>query len=259
MNYYYFFVILHPYLGIQLYNSLEPDDQLLDFQNNINNPLNQCSTFITYNQVAALLARKTCPSVRNSKQIKIIHHRKSRQIDSGNLDIKAIQTTVNDHLSMIQYLFNNSINQTILVQELYKQAQKPPSLTSWRDWVDILCISTFFIILIYALACRPGFSLCDRLFIFLFRPVLDRIQQQQLQQQSPQPPQAPLSPQQLQQLQQSQLQPQQLQQQQQTKPPQQIHQYQIKYPPTSILPTAPPPTTYQQLKSISAIADTISK
>lgn len=242
MNYHYFFVILHRFLSIHLSNSLEPNDQLLDFQNNIHNPIKHCSTFITYNQVAALLAKNTCPSVRNSEKIKTIHHRKSRQIDSGNLDIKAIQTTVNDHRSMIQYLFNNTINQTILMQQLYKQTQTPPSLSSWRDWVDILCISTLFIILIYVSACRTGFSLCDRLFIFLFRPVLNRIQQEQLQQQLQQPQ---LPPQQLQ------------QQQQQTKPPRETHKYQIKYPPTSMNPKAPPSTTDQQLQNISTIANSI--
>jgi len=206
--------MLHYYVGVHLSNCSQSHGQLLDVHNNTNNQsstIQFCPSFITHNQVAALLAKNTCPSLTNSKKINNINDRKRRQIDSGNLDIKAIQTTVNDNRNMIQYLFNNTINQTILIDELYKHTRTPPSLTSWRDWVDILSVGLFLIMVIYVFACRAGFSLCDRLFIFFFRPILNRIQQQQLHQSSEQ---------------QQQLQEQQLQQQ-----------------PTSIYPTASPLTT----------------
>ncbi len=202
MNYYYFFVILHYYLGVHLSNCLQSHGLLFDFHSNTNNQssINQnCRSFITYNQVAALLARNTCPAFQNSNKINNNNDRTRRQIDSGNLDIKAIQTTVNDHRNMIQYLFNNSINQTILMQELYKHSRTPPSVTSWRDWIDIFCISLFLIMLIYVFACHAGFSVCDRLFIFLFRPVLNRLKQQQSEKQEHLQQQPQLQQQQLQQ------------------------------------------------------------
>ncbi len=222
--------MLHYYVSVHLSYCSQSHGQLFDFHNNTNNQssINQCCPrFITYNQVAALLARSTCPSIEKSNKIDNINDRTRRQIDSGNLDIKAIQTTVNDNRNMIQYLFNNTINQTILIDELYKHTRTPPSLTSWRDWVDILSIGLFLIMVIYVFACRAGFSLCDRIFIFFFRPILNRIQQQQLYQSSEQ---------------QQQLQEQQLQQQ-----------------PTSIYPTASPLTTSQQLRSLSKIPDGIQQ
>jgi hypothetical protein len=185
MNYHYFFLILHYYVGVHLSNSSQLHAQLFDFQNNTNNQssiIRSCPSFITYNQVVALLAINTCPSFEKSNKINDINHRKRRQIDSRNLDIKAIQTTINDNRNMIQYLFNNSINQTILIEELNKHSCTQLSLTSWRDWVDIISMGLFLIILIYVFAWLVGFSLCHQLFIFFFRPIFNRIQQQQLQQ-----------------------------------------------------------------------------
>jgi hypothetical protein len=79
---------------------------------------------------------------------------------------------------MIEYLFNNTINETFLADVLYNHSRMRPSLTSWRDLVDILCISLVFIILIYFFICRAGFSVCDKLIAFLFRPVLNRMEQE---------------------------------------------------------------------------------
>jgi hypothetical protein len=162
--------MLHYYVGVHLSNCSQSHGQLFDFHNNTNNQssINQyCPSFIIYNQVTALLARNTCPSFEKSNKINNINDRTRRQIDSGNLDIKAIQTTVNDNRNMIQYLFNNSINQTILIEELYKHSRTPPSLTSWRDWVDIISIGLFLIMVrCIRLSCRL-FSMQPTIHILL--------------------------------------------------------------------------------------------
>jgi hypothetical protein len=84
---------------------------------------------------------------------------------------------------MIEYLFNNSINETFLAKALYNHSRIRPSISSWRDLVDIFFITLFIITLIYFIICRAGFSLCDQLVAFLFRPVLNRLQQKTKHQQ----------------------------------------------------------------------------
>ena len=123
---------------------------------------------------------------------------------------------------MIEYLFNNTIKETILAKALYEHSRTGPSITSWRDLIDILCIGSLFIILLYLFICRTGFSACDKLLIFFFTPVLTRLQQK-VQQQS-----------------------QQQEQQTQQQPP---HQQK-----PSAIPTAPPSTISEQLNSLSIIA-----
>jgi hypothetical protein len=87
---------------------------------------------------------------------------------------------------MIEYLFNNSINETFFANALYNHSRMGPSLSSWRDMVDIFCIGLVFIILIYYFICRAGFSVCNQLLGFLFRPLLNRLQQKKQQKQQQQ-------------------------------------------------------------------------
>jgi hypothetical protein len=184
MNYYYFFVLLHYYLGVRSCNCLQSRDLFFDFQHNSTNQSSTsqyCQHFINYSQVVALLSRYNCSSLGKHNQIRNNNDRARRDIDAGSIDIKALQTTINDHRIMIEYLFNNSINETFLGQTLKKQSRMGPSFSSWRDLVDLFCIGLVSIIVLYLLICRTGFSACDHLIAFLFRPVLVRLQQKQNQ------------------------------------------------------------------------------
>lgn len=190
MNYYYFFVLVHYHLGVRLSNCLESRGLLFDFHgNNITNQssINQyCQRLITHTQILSLLSRNPCSSLENSNEIDNNNNRTRRNINDGNIGIKTLQTTINDHRVMIEYLFNNSINETILAKATYNHSNLGPSLKSWRDLVDIFCIGLVSILLIYLLICRAGFSASDKLLEFLFQPVLNRLQQKKQQQQQQQ-------------------------------------------------------------------------
>ncbi|CAF4092496.1 unnamed protein product [Rotaria sordida] len=132
-HYYYFFLLFHYYLAVHLCDALQSGGLLFDFNDNTHDQSSikeYCETFITYNQVVALLSRNTCASIENSKKNKNKNDRIGRQIDAGNFDIKALQTTVNDHRTMIEYLFNNTINETVLAKALYDHSRKAPSFTT---------------------------------------------------------------------------------------------------------------------------------
>jgi hypothetical protein len=186
MKYYYLFVLVQYYLAIRLCDCLPSRRPIADINNNTNthSSINQhCQRLLTYNELVTILSRNSCSSIENSNEIHHNNSRTRRNIDAGNIDIKALQTTINDNRIMIEYLFNNSINETLLGKALYNHSRIAPKLTSWRDLVDIFCIGSFSILLIYLLICRTGFSLCDQILIFLFSPILTRLQQKQQKQQ----------------------------------------------------------------------------
>jgi len=93
---------------------------------------------------------------------------------------------------MIGYLINNTINATFVADATNNHHSRTgPKLTSWRDLVDFF-LGLVFIVLIYLLLCRAGFTPCDNALSFLFQPVFTRFQrrkqqeeQQQQQQQTP--------------------------------------------------------------------------
>lgn len=131
-----------------------------------------------------LLSKNSCPSIPKLTQIDNIHHRTRRNVDSTEIDINAIQSTINDdHRIIIQYLFNNCINQSILADALYNHSRTAPSFTNWRDIVDMFCIGFLLLVFIYLLICRKGFFLCDEFIVLIFRPIFNRVQQKRDHQQ----------------------------------------------------------------------------
>mgnify|MGYP001096358022 CR=1 FL=1 len=102
-----------------------------------------------------------CSSVNSAdvrgKLIFALHHnevslRKSRDIND-NIDVNAIQTTINDHRTliednrlMINNIINNPINNTNLQQIIsYHYATQTPIWNSWRD-VALIFVTTIIII-----------------------------------------------------------------------------------------------------------------
>ena len=228
MNYYHIFVLLQYHLIICSCASLVP---LFDFykNNNDQSSINKsCQHSITYTQMIILLSRNICQLHETSNDTNDNNARTKRDVDAGNTDIKALQSTINDHRVMIEYLFNSSINETILAKALSDHSRTAPSFRSWRDLVDIFCIGLVIIILLYLFICRTGCSASDQLFACLFRPVLNRLQQPGEQEIHPQHPQ-------------------------QQRTPSQRRQKQF----ISTLPTAPP-TTSEYIKSLSKIADSVT-
>ncbi len=90
-------------------------------------------------------------------------HLIKRNTDAGTMDIHALQTKINDHRTMINYLINNSINATFVVHAINNHhSETGPILTSWRDLIDLFFISFLIAYFTYFLLCRTGFSPCDK-------------------------------------------------------------------------------------------------
>lgn len=104
------------------------------------------------------------------------HSKMKRNTDaSGNIDVYALQTTINDHRTMINYLINNSINATYVNNAIDDHHSKTgPIFTSWRDLVDLLMLSCFLFGFIYYCICRTGISPCDKTISFCCRPIMAR-------------------------------------------------------------------------------------
>ena len=69
---------------------------------------------------------------------------------------------------MIEYLFHNTINETILMHTVYDQSRTAPSFNSWRDILAIFFLILLIRILIYLFVCLNGFSISDRFIRCLF-------------------------------------------------------------------------------------------
>jgi len=137
---------------------------------------------MTYSQFVAIQAKMSCLSIEKNSKIdtKNNSNRRSREVTQGNIDVHALQTTIHNQQTMINYLFNNSINATNLADAIDNYHSHPgPILTSWRDLFDLFLLCLVLIIFIYFLLCRAGFAPCHHAISFIFKPVIDRLQQQQ--------------------------------------------------------------------------------
>jgi Sec-independent protein translocase protein TatA len=153
-----------------MFNYVKSAPVLLDavsFKNDQSGRNEGCQRSMTHSEIILLLSNKFCPVIKKND-------RKKRDVDGGTIDIKALQTTINDHRVMIEYLFNNTINGSVLADALHNHARIGPSFTSWRDMIDLLCVGLLVIVMIYLLVCRIGLSRCDDLGEFLCRPIHNR-------------------------------------------------------------------------------------
>ena len=143
----------------------------------------QCHRPINQSQVLELLQQQPC--ARNSKQPSRFSKRDVHT--SGTIDIHALQTTVNDHHTLINNIVNNSLNTSFLADAVNRHnAQRPPVFSEWRDCVDMACIALFIGGLVYLLICRTGCMSCSTIMAYFLRPVATHLNRQiQAQGQSP--------------------------------------------------------------------------
>ena len=135
----------------------------------------QCHRPVTQSQVVELLQQQPC--VLKSKQP--IRVGKRDVHNTGTVDIHALQTTVNDHHTLINYIINNSLNTSFLAEAVNRHnAKRPPMLSEWRDCVDMACIAFIVGALLYLLICRTGCTSCAAITSFFLRPVATQINRQ---------------------------------------------------------------------------------
>ncbi|CAF1545288.1 unnamed protein product, partial [Rotaria sordida] len=140
---------------------------------------------MTLREIQILLKLHPCASIAKT----IYSGRMKREVNAGSVDVYSLQSTINDHRTMINYLINNSINATYVAGAISDHHTKSfPILTSWRDIIDLFLIIVFIGFIIHCLLVRAGLSPCKGCFSLcskcLFPNMSEQHQQhQQLQQQ----------------------------------------------------------------------------
>ncbi|CAF1521412.1 unnamed protein product [Adineta ricciae] len=179
MNYYFLLLLsLNYQLATNFCCSLPTPPKSNEHLHNTNHTFEDnksCAESVTYTQVLKLIREASCS--QHHENITIIPKTKYQKRElTANNDIKALQTTINDHRVMIEYLFNNSINESTLTKTFQDHSPRPPTFSSWRDIIDMICIIIIIGALIHFLICIHGNPLCDRIISCLFRPILRRTQ-----------------------------------------------------------------------------------
>ena len=160
-------------------------NQMEDDTINFHHQTLSCQRTMTLKQILILLKQQPCAQIIEKQENR---QRKKRNTDAGNVDIHALQTTINDHRTMINYLINNSINATFVADAISNHHSKTgPILSSWRDLIDICTVTLFIGFFVYYCICRTGFTPCDNIISFFCKPVFSRTQSQKQQQQEQRP------------------------------------------------------------------------
>jgi hypothetical protein len=100
--------------------------------------------------------------------------RNKRHGHAGSVDINALQTTINDHRTMINYSINNTINTTAISNTIIDHHTNTlPIRASWRDWIDVMTVLLMIGYIIYILSTRFGSRSCDSIVVLVSKRVAD--------------------------------------------------------------------------------------
>ncbi|CAF4782199.1 unnamed protein product, partial [Rotaria sp. Silwood2] len=152
INMFYFFVMM--LCATTLSNALVMSENKENKENNLveynvtENQTNLCENHMTFDEMKKLLKEHSCLFMEIESAS--IGRRHKRWGDSTNNKINAIHATINEQRNMINFLFNNSINATILTNAISDHhSKKGPQLTSWRDIIDLILITLVVLYIIY--------------------------------------------------------------------------------------------------------------
>ncbi|CAF1516289.1 unnamed protein product [Adineta steineri] len=136
-----------------------------------------CQRTMTLKQIVILLTKQPCAQIIEKEDQRQVN---KRNTDAGNVDIHALQTTINDHRTMINYLINNSINATYVSDAITNHHSKTgPILNSWRDIIDLCTVTLSVGFIIYYCICRTGCTTCDKVLSYCCKPIITRIREQE--------------------------------------------------------------------------------
>ena len=143
---------------------------------NVNDTLH-CSRALNLMEITQLL--KTLPCVLIEIEPRERRQRSATDaaaVSASNIDVKALQATINDHRTMINYLVNNSINATYVTDAVKDHhIETGPIFRSWRDTLLILLCMAVLGNFIYTSMCGSRANVCDSLLGMLFRSNITRI------------------------------------------------------------------------------------
>jgi hypothetical protein len=142
-------------------------------------PSTHCHRQLTLMEILILLQQEACPSDDQGN-----HRMRKRNDDTNNIDIRALQATIVNHNNMINYLINNTVNATYVTNAYIDQHTKTGVIvSSWRDWIDLICVAALVGFIARFLLCRSKNSICDQcssnLFEFLQKRHVTQEQQQE--------------------------------------------------------------------------------
>lgn len=143
----------------------------------------QCRLLMTYDEMKHTLEQHPCISIDDEVVDSNSVRRVKRWGDTEN-KINAINGIINEHRTMINTLLNTTINATFLKDSITEHHEGTgPSLRSWRDLIDIICVLFILACLSYLFIFRCGFTPCNNCLILLSKHCIPRVQQKKQNQQ----------------------------------------------------------------------------
>jgi len=157
-----------------------------------NPPIMQCQRSMTLAQIRSLLAQSPCAMIEKKINDEFLvfffnettsegqKTRIKRDTVAAGVDIHALQTTINDHRTMINYLINNTVNATYVANAITDHhSGTGPFITSWRDILHLLFATIMLAVIIYFLVCRMGCGPCDAILSLILKPYNARQEEKQ--------------------------------------------------------------------------------
>lgn len=86
-----------------------------------------------------------------------------KRSNSQELKIDAMNKLIKEHRTILNHLLNTSINATFMKKSIHDHHENTtPSLRSWRDITDLICLSVLLGCFLYVLIIVCRFCLCHR-------------------------------------------------------------------------------------------------
>ncbi|CAF2856223.1 unnamed protein product [Rotaria sp. Silwood2] len=175
INMFYFFVMMlcTKTLSNALVMSENKENNLVEY-NVTENQTNLCENHMTFDEMKKFLKEHSCLFMEI--ECNSIGRRYKRWGESTNNKINAIHATIHEQRNMINFLFNNSINTTILTNTISDHhSKKGPQLTSRRDIIDLILVALVVLYIIYLIIFRAGCSPCNNFLLYLSKTFTRRV------------------------------------------------------------------------------------
>ncbi|CAF1221066.1 unnamed protein product [Rotaria magnacalcarata] len=134
---------------------------------NSDDRLRECRQRITYDEMKHILEYHPCVFVDDADDSISSNSNSYRQRvkrrDTIEHKIHTLNKLINEHRTMIKYLLNTFVNVTLMKNSIYDYHENTgPSLRSWRDITDLICLSVLLGSALHVLILGCRFLLCHR-------------------------------------------------------------------------------------------------
>lgn len=157
------------HLLVILLSTLLLIQQLLPMINSSDDRLRECRQRITYDEMKHILEYHPCVFVDDDADDDSInsntnsYRQRVKRRDNIEHKIHTLNKLINEHRTMIQYLLNTFVNVTLMKNSIYDYHENTgPSLRSWRDITDLICLSVLLGSALHVLILGCRLLLCHR-------------------------------------------------------------------------------------------------